>query len=32
MMLSRNRMEVASLQTTPVDPGVDPVTNSGSWI
>jgi len=32
MMLSRNRMEVASLQQASVDPGVDPVTNSGSWI
>lgn len=32
MMLSRRRMEVASLQPTSVDPGVDPVTNSGSWI
>ena len=32
MMLSRNRMEVASLKPTSVDPGVDPVTNSDSWI
>lgn len=32
MMFSRNRMEVASLQPTSVDPGVDPVTNSDSWI
>lgn len=32
MMSSRNRMEVASLQPMSVDPGVDPVTNSDSWI
>lgn len=32
MMLSRNRMEVASLQPASVDQWADPVTNSDSWI
>jgi len=32
MMLSRNRMEVASLQTTPVIQEGEAVTNSNSWI